>query len=494
MALGQPYNKTMEQIKNYIGGEMVSPESGHYFGNIDPSTGETYSLVPDSDERDVEKAVAAATAAFASWSTTPADTRSRILLKFADAIEANLDRFALAECVDNGKPLSLARSLEIPRAASTFRFFASAILQAKSESHATDNVAINYTLRKPRGVCGLISPWNLPLYLFSWKVAPALAFGNTSVAKPSEITPMTAYLFSQLCNDAGLPPGVLNVVHGTGAKAGAAIVSHPATTTISFTGGSVTGREITRVASPMFKKVALELGGKNPNILFADADMDEAIAGSLRSSFANQGQVCLCGSRIFVERSVYDVFLARFVEATKRLKVGDPRDEDTNQGALASRAQFDKVMSYLDLAVAEGGTICCGGDPASELPMRCRKGFFINPTVITGLAVDSRVNQEEIFGPVVTVTPFDSEDEVIKYANGVLYGLSCSVWTKDVGRAHRMADRIEAGTVWINCWMVRDLRVPFGGMKQSGVGREGGDEAMRFFTEPKNVCIKIPSK
>ncbi len=484
----------MKQIQNYIGGELRSPESGHSLGNIDPATGETYSLVPDSDERDVDKAVTAATDAFSCWSTTPVDTRSQILHKIADAIDANVDRLAHAECVDSGKPLSLARSLEIPRAASNFRFFASAIVQSKSESHATDNVAINYTLRKPRGVAGLISPWNLPLYLFTWKVAPAIAFGNTAVAKPSEITPMTAYLFSQLCIEAGLPPGVLNVVHGTGAKAGAAIVSHPETTTISFTGGTVTGREIARVAAPMFKKIALELGGKNPNIIFADADLDEAIAGSLRSSFANQGQVCLCGSRIFVEQPVYDEFLTRFVEATKRLKVGDPLDEDTNQGALVSHIQRDKVLSYIDLAQEEGGTICCGGELPEYLPVRCRKGFFVSPTVITGLSVDARVNQEEIFGPVVTVTPFDSEKQVIDYANGVEYGLSASVWTKDVGRAHRVADRIEVGTVWINCWLVRDLRVPFGGMKQSGVGREGGEEAMRFFTEPKNVCIKIPYK
>jgi aminomuconate-semialdehyde/2-hydroxymuconate-6-semialdehyde dehydrogenase len=484
----------MERIKNYIGGEMVSPESGHFLGNIDPATGGTYSLVPDSDQRDVDGAIEAAAKAFPSWSTTPVATRSQILNKIADAIDANVDRLAHAECVDSGKPLSLARSLEIPRAAANFRFFAGAVVQSKSESHATDNVAINYTLRKPRGVTGLISPWNLPLYLFTWKVAPAIAFGNTAVAKPSELTPMTAYLFSQLCREAGLPAGVLNVVHGTGAKAGAAIVAHPTTTTLSFTGGTATGREIARVAAPMFKKVALELGGKNPNIIFADADMDEAIAGSLRSSFANQGQVCLCGSRVFVERAVYDDFVARFVEATTRLRVGDPLLEDTNQGALVSRAQLEKVMSYIELARSEGGTICCGGGAPEGLPARCRNGFFVAPTVITDLSLGCRVNQEEIFGPVVTVTPFDREDEVIEFANGVAYGLSASVWTRDVGRAHRVADRIEAGTVWINCWLVRDLRVPFGGMKQSGVGREGGEEAMRFFTEPKNVCIKIPPK
>jgi len=484
----------MERIQNYIAGELVAPESGHYLGNMDPATGETYSLVPDSDSRDVDRAVAAGVDAFPAWSHTPVETRSRLLFRIADAIDSNLDRLARAECVDSGKPLSLARSLEIPRAASNFRFFAGAIAHTQSESHATDSVAINYTLRKPRGVAGLISPWNLPLYLFTWKVAPAIAFGNTAVAKPSEVTPMTAYLFSQLCLEAGLPAGVLNVVHGTGAKAGVAVVAHPATTTISFTGGTVTGREIARVASPMFKKVALEMGGKNPNIIFADADLEEALAGSLRSSFANQGQVCLCGSRVFVQRALYDNFVSRFVDATRRLKVGDPLEDTTNQGALVSADQFEKVMSFIELAQTNGGTILCGGRIPDALPVRCRKGFFIEPTIITGLPVDCRVNQEEIFGPVVTITPFDRENEVIEYANGVSYGLCASVWTKDVGRAHRVADRIEAGTVWINCWLVRDLRVPFGGMKQSGVGREGGLEAMRFFTEPKNVCIKIPSK
>jgi aminomuconate-semialdehyde/2-hydroxymuconate-6-semialdehyde dehydrogenase len=381
--------------------------------------------------------------------------------------------------------------MDIPRAAANFRFFASAILHLKSESHATDDVAINYTLRRPRGVAGIISPWNLPLYLLSWKVAPALATGNTVVAKPSEITPVTAFLLSQICMEAGLPAGVLNIVHGLGPKVGAALVQHAGVPTISFTGGTVTGREIAGTVAPLFKRVALELGGKNPNIIFADADRDTAVRESVRASFTNQGQVCLSGSRIFVERSAYDEFLARFVEATQAIRIGDPLDDATQHGAQVSRAQWEKVRSFVALARQEGGELLCGGDVPKNLPQRCREGFFFEPTVVTGPAQTCRVNQEEIFGPVVTITPFETEDEVVAWANGTNYGLSASVWTRDVSRALRVAERIECGTVWVNCWLLRDLRVPFGGMKQSGIGREGGDEAIRFFTEPKNVCIHI---
>jgi aminomuconate-semialdehyde/2-hydroxymuconate-6-semialdehyde dehydrogenase len=481
----------MDRIQNYIGGELVEPVGGSYLDNVEPATGKVYSRVPDSEERDIEQAVAAAEAAFDSWSHTPAAERSRIMLRLADLIEANVDELARTETIDNGKPIRLSRSLDIPRAVANFRFFATAILHTHSECHAMDGAALNYTLRRPRGVAGLISPWNLPLYLLTWKIAPAIATGCTAVAKPSEVTPMTAYRLSQLCIEAGLPPGVLNIVHGLGSKAGAALVRHPKVPTISFTGGTVTGAEIARTAGPMFKKVSLELGGKNPNIIFADADMERVIPESLRSSFSNQGQVCLSGSRIFVERSVYDSFLSRFVETARRLRVGDPLDESTEQGALVSRAQYDKVLSYVRLARDEGGEIVCGGGVPGSLPERCRGGFFVEPTVITGLTPQCRTNQEEIFGPVVSVMPFDTEEEVIGHANGTVYGLSASVWTRDIGRGHRMAEAIQSGTVWVNCWLVRDLRVPFGGMKQSGVGREGGDEALRFFTEPKNVCVKM---
>jgi aminomuconate-semialdehyde/2-hydroxymuconate-6-semialdehyde dehydrogenase len=449
--------------------------------------------VADSDERDVQAAVEAAQRAFPAWSAMPAQERSAILLRIADLIEKRLDELALAESIDNGKPISLARTLDIPRAASNFRFFATAILHTRTEAHLTDQRAINYTLRQPRGVAGLISPWNLPLYLFTWKVAPAIATGNTAVAKPSEVTPMTAAMLAEICGEAGLPPGVLNIVHGLGAKAGAAIVAHPRIPTLSFTGGTVTGAEIARVGGPMFKKLSLELGGKNPNIIFADADWEKAIATSLQSSFANQGQVCLCGSRIFVERPVYDDFVEAFTARAADLKVGDPLEPATRQGALVSMAQFDKVSFYVDLARKEGGRIRCGGKPAVPPGERCRGGYFFEPTVVTDLDVGCRVNREEIFGPVVTITPFDTEDRVVEYANSVEYGLSASVWTGSLDRAHRVAARIECGTVWVNCWLLRDLRVPFGGTKNSGIGREGGEDAIRFFTEPKNVCIQIPA-
>jgi aminomuconate-semialdehyde/2-hydroxymuconate-6-semialdehyde dehydrogenase len=477
------------QIRNFIDGEFVEPVAGRYLDNIEPATGKPYSQVPDSDARDVDLAVAAAEKAFADWSRTPAAERSKILLLIADLIERDLERLARAESIDTGKPLALARSLDIPRAASNFRFFATAILHTESEAHITDNIAFNYTLRQPRGVAGLISPWNLPLYLLSWKIAPAIAVGNTAIAKPSELTPITAYMLCEICREAGLPNGVLNVVHGTGPNVGAAITAHPKINTISFTGGTVTGRKVAEACAPLFKKVSLELGGKNPNIVFADADLDAAIAGSVRSSFANQGQVCLCGSRVFVERSAYKDFVDRFIERTAQLRLGDPLDEKTEQGAIVNKAQLEKVKFYVDLARKEGGEIAVGGSAPESINDRCRDGYFFQPTVITGLPVSCRTNREEIFGPVVTITPFDGEEEVIEYANDCDYGLASSVWTQNLNRAHRVAERISTGTVWVNCWLVRDLRVPFGGMKQSGVGREGGEEALRFFTEPKNVCI-----
>jgi len=477
------------KIRNFIDGQFVEPAGGKYLDNIEPATGKAYSQVPDSDARDVEAAVVAAEKAFPAWSKTPAAERSRLLLRIADLIERDLEKLARAESIDTGKPLSLARSLDIPRAASNFRFFATAILHTENEAHVTDGVAFNYTLRQPRGIAGLISPWNLPLYLLSWKIAPAIAVGNIAIAKPSELTPMTAYLLCEICVEAGLPNGVLNVVHGTGPNVGSAITAHPKIGTISFTGGTVTGRKVAEAAAPLFKKVSLELGGKNPNIVFADADLEAAIAGSVRSSFANQGQVCLCGSRVFVERSAYKDFVDRFIGKVAQLKQGDPLDEKTEQGAIVSKTQLDKVKFYVDLAQKEGGKVALGGKVPDSINDRCRDGYFFPPTILTDLPVCCRTNREEIFGPVVTITPFDSEDEVIGYANDCDYGLASSVWTQNLSRAHRVAEKIHTGTVWVNCWLVRDLRVPFGGMKQSGVGREGGEEALRFFTEPKNVCI-----
>ncbi len=483
----------MNTIRNYIGGDLVEPASSRYLDNVEPATGAVYSSVPDGDERDVERAVEAARRAFPAWSGMPAEGRSRLLMAIADRIEARLDDLARAESIDSGKPIALARSLDIPRAARNFRFFATAALHFHSESHATDREAINYTLRRPRGIAGLISPWNLPLYLLSWKVAPALATGNTAVAKPSELTPMTAFLLAEICREVGLPPGALNIVHGRGPRVGAAIARHPEITTLSFTGSTATGADIAKNAAPLFKKVALEMGGKNPTIIFSDAGLEEAVAASVRASFTNQGEICLSGSRIFVERDLYGPFVERLTGLAARLKVGDPLDPSTEQGALISSAHRDKVLGYIDLARREGGRILCGGGlPKKAVSERCRGGYFVEPTVVTDLSAESRVNREEIFGPVVTITPFEGEEQVVAWANGTDYGLAASVWTESLSRAHRLAERIASGTIWINCWMLRDLRVPFGGMKRSGLGREGGEEALRFFTEPKNVCIRFP--
>jgi aminomuconate-semialdehyde/2-hydroxymuconate-6-semialdehyde dehydrogenase len=484
----------MRTIQNYIGGKHVEPVGGQYLDKVEPATGNVIVRVPDSDGRDVDAAVETAAKAFAAWSRTPAAERSRWLLAIADRIDANLDRLAEAESADTGKPLRLAKAVDIPRAAANFRFFATAVLHAHTETYRTDGMALNYTLRQPRGVAGLISPWNLPLYLLSWKIAPALATGNTVVAKPSELTPTTAHLLTELCADAGLPPGVLNIIHGYGSKAGAALVAHPKAPTISFTGGTKTGAEIARTAGPLFKKLALELGGKNPTLVFADTDLADAMPTLVRSAFENQGQICLCGSRILVEEKLYPEFVERFVAATRKLKVGDPLDATTDQGAVISADHFHRIMGYLRLARQEGGEILCGGGPPPAPNDRCKNGVFIQPTVLTRLSPTCRVNQEEVFGPVAAVIPFLTEVEAVEHANCTPYGLSASLWTRDVNRAHRVAEQLQSGTVWVNSWLLRDLRVPFGGMKQSGVGREGGEEAIRFFTEAKTVCVKYPSE
>jgi len=479
----------MEKLLNYINGEMIAPVSGNYFENIAPATGKPYSLIPDSDAEDVELATKAAREAFPIWSKMSIQERSAILLRVSELIGVRLDLLAEAESRDNGKPLKLARTVDIPRAQSNFHFYATAILHFASESHSMGDLAINYTLRQPIGVAGCISPWNLPLYLFSWKIAPALAAGNTVVAKPSEVTPYTAYLLSQICIDAGMPKGVLNIVHGLGPKAGAAIIEHDNIPMISFTGGTSTGEWIARTAAPKFKKLSLELGGKNPNIIFADCDFDDMLETTLRSSFANQGQICLCGSRILIERSIYERFREAFVARVKQMKVGDPKDPSSKLGAVVSEGHMNKVLSYIDLAKAEGGTVLAGGKKAN-MSGEFEKGFFLEPTVIEGLPHTCRTNQEEIFGPVVTLMPFDTEEEALMMANSTKYGLASSVWTSDLKRAHRVARELHTGIVWINCWLLRDLRTPFGGVKSSGVGREGGFEALQFFTEPKNVCIK----
>ncbi|MBK7807440.1 MAG: aldehyde dehydrogenase [Saprospiraceae bacterium] len=478
----------MFTISNFIGGNICNPISGHYLDNFEPATGKVYSLIPDSDHNDVAVAVEAAQKAFPYWSSLSIETRSVWLIKLADKIEEHLEQFAEAESKDNGKPITLARTMDIPRAVSNFKFFAHAITQFHSESHHMEGVGINYTLRQPIGVVGCISPWNLPLYLLTWKIAPALAAGNTVVAKPSEITPYTAFLLSKVCQEINFPAGVLNFVHGLGPKVGESICVHPSVKAISFTGGTSTGKRIASVAAPMFKKLSLELGGKNPNIIFADCDYEEMLATSVRSSFANQGQICLCGSRIFVERPLYEKFKTDFVARVSKLQVGDPMDNNTKTGAVVSEAHMNKVLSYIELAKAEGGTVITGGERAN-VPDRCAEGWFINPTVIEGLAYNCRTNQEEIFGPIVTIMPFDTEEEVLMYANSTDYGLAATLWTQNLSRAHRMAEKLASGIVWVNCWLVRDLRTPFGGVKNSGVGREGGMEALHFFTEAKNICI-----
>jgi aminomuconate-semialdehyde/2-hydroxymuconate-6-semialdehyde dehydrogenase len=480
----------MQKILNYIGGQLVSPASEQFIDNYNPAEGKVYSLLPDSDERDVQLAVQAARNAFPMWSSLAVEKRAAILLRIADYIQRDLDILAKAESIDNGKPFSVAKTLDIPRASANISFYATAAIHFATEAHVTGQEAVNYTLRVPAGIAGCISPWNLPLYLFTWKIAPALAAGCTVVAKPSELTPMTAFLFSKICIEAGLPDGVLNIVHGLGAKAGQAIIEHPEINTISFTGGTVTGKKIASVAAPMFKKLSLELGGKNPNIVFADCDFENAITTSIQSSFANQGEICLCGSRILVERSIYDRFTQEFVKRVQQLKVGDPLEEGSRLGALVSEGHMNKVLSYIELAKQEGGTLLTGGNRIT-VPGRCEKGYFVAPTVIVGLPQTCRTNQEEIFGPVVTLMPFDTEEEVVSYANSNAYGLAATLWTENLKKAHRVAAQVKSGIIWVNCWLFRDLRTPFGGMKQSGVGREGGWDALKFFTDTKNICIKL---
>ena len=477
-------------IRNYIDGAFSDPVGGQFLDNIDPSTGNAYGLIPRSQAADVELAVAAAKAAFPTWSSLSAAERSSWLMKVSNAIDAKLETLALAESKDNGKPLKLATAVDIPRARDNFKFYATAILHDAYETHDMGVNGFNYTLRQPVGVAGCISPWNLPLYLFSWKIAPALAAGNTVVAKPSEVTPATAYLLSEILDEIGFPKGVLNIVHGLGAEVGAAIVAHHDTNIISFTGGTQTGKAISSVAAPMFKKISLELGGKNANVIFDDCDFEDAVNTSVRSSFANQGQICLCGSRIYVQRGIYEKFKAAFLERVNGLTIADPLTSEARMGAVVSKEHMEKVLSYIELAKEEGGTLLTGGHRV-QLEGRCEKGYFIAPTVFENLPASCRTNQEEIFGPVVTLTPFDTEEEALTMANGTAYGLAATIWTSDLKTAHRMAAGLHAGIIWVNCWLLRDLRTPFGGVKQSGVGREGGFEALRFFTEPKNICIKL---
>jgi len=485
MQLTVPYH-----LENFIGGNFIGPLSGNFIDNTDPSTASVYGQIPDSNSKDIDIAVKAAKKAFPAWAVLPVEKRFLILNKIAELIDENAHELALAETNDNGKPLWLSKLVDIPRASSNFRFFATGIMHFANESHSMEDKAVNYTLRQPIGIVGCISPWNLPLYLFTWKIAPALAAGNCVIAKPSEVTPVTAFLLGKICKEAGLPDGVLNIVHGTGPTCGEAIVKHPDIKAISFTGSTRAGERIASIAAPMFKKLSLELGGKNPNIIFADCNWEKMMETTLRSSFSNQGQICLCGSRILVEESIYEKFKTEFVKKVKQLTVGDPLDESTRQGAIVSQVHFDKVMNCIILAEIEGGKILCGGN-AIMPEGRCAQGYFIKPTVIEGLGPDCKTNMEEIFGPVVTLQSFKTEEEALQLANASTYGLAATIWTQDISKANRVAAKVQSGIIWVNCWLLRDLRTAFGGMKNSGVGREGGWEALRFFTEPKNVCIQF---
>lgn len=479
----------MEKIKNYIDGELRAPVSGEYLDNYEAATGKVYSLIPQSNSDDLEMAVQAAEKAQKDWAQMPTEQRSNLLLKLADAIDKASDDLAKAEAIDNGKSITFAKVVDSYRSAANIRFFANGMTQFASECHSMENVGVNYTLRDPIGIVGCISPWNLPLYLFTWKIAPALATGNCVIAKPSEITPMTAYLFSKLCIEVGIPKGVINILHGTGPSIGSPLVAHKKIKAISFTGGSATGKLIAATAAPMLKKMSLELGGKNPALVFADCDFDNTVSEIARAAFSNQGQICLCASRIYIERSIYEEFKTALVEKVKQLVIGDPLDKTTQHGALVSQSHMQKVLSYIELAEQEGGQILCGGKRVS-VEGRCENGYFVAPTIVEGLPLNCRTNQEEIFGPVCTLQPFDSDEEAIELANGTEYGLAASIWTDSQKRCHFLSKELDFGIVWVNSWLLRDLRTPFGGVKSSGMGREGGLEAMRFFTEPKNICIK----
>lgn len=481
--------KPLNVIDNFINGEYQPPANKNFIDNIEPATGLVYGKIPNSDLDDVEQAVAAAERALPAWRALDLEQRADYLIAIAKEIENQLEPLALAESTDNGKPVALAKMVDIPRAASNFKFFGHACSQFSSESHAMANLAVNYTLRQPIGIVGCISPWNLPLYLFTWKIAPALAAGNCVIAKPSEITPKTAAMLGAICQKVGLPKGVLNILHGTGASVGSVICDHPKVKAISFTGGTATGAAIATQLAPKFKKLSLELGGKNPALIFDDCNFAQTLEEVFRASFANQGQICLCASRLYIQRGIYEKFKNALVAKAQALVPKDPSHNDTKMGAIVSKDHLEKVLGYIDLAKQQGGKVLAGGEQVA-LTGRCQNGYFLQPTIIEGLANNATCNQQEMFGPVITLQVFDTDEQALALANESDYGLAATVWTQNINRAHQLAEQLNTGIVWVNCWLLRDLRTPFGGMNHSGVGREGGAEAMRFFTEPKNVCIK----
>jgi len=477
-------------FKNFINGEFVDAQDSNRLDNFNPSTGQVYSQVVSSTQADVEMAVRAAEEAASHWRGLSQAERSGWLRKIADAIDENSENLAELESRDQGKPLSLARSVDIPRAASNFRFFAGALEHHLEQASSMDDKALNYSRREPVGVCGLISPWNLPLYLLTWKIAPAIACGNTCVAKCSELTPATANAFCSILREIDFPEGVVNLVHGLGVNVGRALSSHPRIPLISFTGSTPTAVDIQTQAAPYFKKLSLELGGKNPNIIFDDADLEMAVEQSVRAAFTNQGEICLCGSRLLVQETIYEHFKTSFLKRVQSLKTGDPFDPATNMGALVSAGHRDKVLGYVQKARDLGGRILCGGKPP-ELSAAFEDGYFLEPTVIEGLDQHCEVIQEEVFGPVVTLQSFRDESQALQMANDTTYGLSATFFTRDSARTHRFASGLKAGIIWVNTWMKRDLKTPFGGYKASGVGREGGEHSIDFYTESKNICIEI---
>ena len=477
----------MEQLTNFINGKFTQPKTEEYLDVFEPATGQVYSKVPNSSSTDIDVAFQAANAAFPGWSELTVTDRSQYLHKIAELLEHQLDDFANYESRDTGKPVTLAQSVDIPRAIANFRFFGEYGPTFKFNSELNSDQSENRVVHAPLGVVGCISPWNLPLYLFTWKIAPALMAGNTVLAKPSEITPYTAYKLGEICEDANLPAGVLNIIHGQGITAGDALINHKGVQAISFTGGTATGKIIAQKTAASFKKLSLEMGGKNPAIIFTDCNYNKMLETVVQSSFSNQGQICLSSSRILIQTEIFQQFKKDFIRKVNKLIVGDPQDHESNLGAVSSKNHFEKIMNYIELAEKEGGNILLGGK-AVKLNGRCKKGWFIEPTIIEGLTNTAKTNQEEIFGPVVTLIPFNDEEDAIQIANESDYGLSATIWTEDKERATRVSNQVEAGVIWVNCWLVRDLRTPFGGMKQSGMGREGGSEALRFFTEQKNVC------